>query len=150
MATRKQVCEALCALVGQDFMADTYIASGHDHVASIILASREAAILLANSSCALAEVLARLEAGLPEDDGAVPLFVLLGELGTEEALPHLCTYLRTLPEEEAESAVSPWHPFWYAIRALEHVTGLRFGLESSSDLRGAYSRRQDIADHVCE
>jgi len=79
-------------------------------------------------------------------------FVVLEQAGDARAVPVLLEYVEQLPDSEYRGIGSPWHPFLYAMLALDKLCdlGLRQPgsyLPRSTDL---FLRRHEIAAQVRE
>ena len=70
-------------------------------------------------------------------------FLLLQEIGNNESIPYLVSYLCSLPDEEKEVVSASWHPFIYAITAIKKITGSDIPVQ---DMESLFSRRKDIAN----
>ncbi|MDQ1353552.1 MAG: hypothetical protein QG657_3858, partial [Acidobacteriota bacterium] len=78
----------------------------------------------------------------------IGFFVVLGHLGQKEALPALTDYLTKLPDESRKECHNISHPFRYAIRAIERITGRSLGLGPSEDLQAIFMERHKIASNI--
>jgi hypothetical protein len=90
--------------------------------------------------------LARLEhlPALESDLPRIGFFVALGLLRQKKAVPALVRYLLSLPDDEVSEIRRINHPFRYALRALERITGNNFGLGPGEDLEGLFKTRKEI------
>jgi hypothetical protein len=134
--------------------AETYkdvgIASIPDTLENIILAKPEVALLKSDPSFSTGLLISRLDA-LPFrqfDFPRIAFFVALGHLGEKEALPVLADYLMKLPDESRKECHYISHPFRYAIRAIERISGRSLGLGPREDLPSLFLERHKIAGSV--
>lgn len=121
-----EVRRVMTRIEDPDFLTPTYIASGHNVVRSVLLETEELKHLLAHAGPAGQLVRARTEGLRTEQTGAAPAlityFVFFERTQDSEALPCLAAYVQSLPDESAPASASPWHPFRYAVRAIEAIT----------------------------
>ncbi|MGH9932419.1 MAG: hypothetical protein ACREA9_24715 [Pyrinomonadaceae bacterium] len=145
--------DAIAAAVDKLEREETYrdigIASIPDTVESVILSKSLMGDLSKNPESSSNLLLARL-AQIPLLDSDLPrigFFVALGRLGQKKAVPALVQYLLNLPDDEVSEIGRINHPFRYALRALERLTGDPFGLGPGEDLEALFkSRKQTLND----
>lgn len=127
----------------EEFFAPTWIASGHGTVRSVILAQPAAEGLIRHGERAVHRMLDRLKAPdrLRRTETKAAVFVMLGRMGSRDAVPQILSYLEGLPNEDVSGSLSPWHPFGHALDALRSLLP---GLDVSEDLTTAFATRHEI------
>jgi hypothetical protein len=144
------IADAVDALAAEETYQDIGVASVHDTVESLILAKPALDVLRKEPRRSTDALLARL-GNLPvrsSDLARIGMMVALGDLGRKEALPTLAAYLADLPDTARDRARHIDHPFRYALRAIERITGAPRGLGPGEDLGALFGRRREIARHL--
>lgn len=137
-------------LEADDTYRDIGVASVHDTVERLILAGSALRVLQRRPQLATQVLLARL-GELPArtpDRPRIGFFVALGRLGRPGALPAFAAYLSNLPDEAGDEAPHIDHPFRYALRAIERISGTSFGLGPGEDLPSLFAQRHEIAERT--
>jgi hypothetical protein len=144
------VADAVSELEAEVTYQDIGVASIHDTVECLILAKPAVDVLRKEPRRSTEVLLARFRR-LPGRSSELPrigMMVALGDLGRKEALPTLAAYLADLPDAARDRAGRIDHPFRYALRAIERITGAPWGLGPGEDLGALFTRRHEIARHL--
>ena len=141
--------DAIAAAVDELEREETYrdigIASIPDTVEIVILRKSLMGDLSKNPESSSNLLLARL-AQLPvlkSDLPRIGFFVALGRLGKKKAVPAIVQYLLNLPDDEVSEIRRINHPFRYALRALERITGNPLGLGPGENLEALFKTRKE-------
>jgi hypothetical protein len=140
-----QITDAVKELERQETYRDAGVASIHDTLETLILGKPAMAVLQNQpvlSTKILLSRLSELPSRLP-DFPRIGFFVALGHLGQRAALPALAAYLSGLSDEAQVHHIG--HPFRYALRAIEHITGTSLGLGPQEDLESLLKQRYEIS-----
>ena len=160
MPQRTEALQRLDRLSTQEFRAHTVIASDPDTVHRLLRDTEEVQWLAAHPGQSVPEILERIRRGYKPSDPVemiayyeelLPYFVVLEQAGDPRAVPVLLEYVEQLPHSERRGIGSPWHPFLYAMLALDKLCDL--GLRQPGDLylpraTELFLRRHEIADQV--
>jgi hypothetical protein len=144
------IADAVNELEAEETYRDLGVASIHDTAEGLILAKPALDVLRKEPQRSTEVLLARF-GRLPVCSSDLPrigIMVALGDLGRREALPTLAAYLADLPDTEGARARHIDHPFRYALRAIERITGAPQGLGPGEDLGALFRRRREIARHL--
>lgn len=139
------IAAAVEKLEREETYRDVGIASIPDTVESVILSKSLIEDLRTDPEASSNLLLARLDQlpALESDLPRIGFFVALGRLGQKKAVPALVRYLLNLPDDEASEIRRINHPFRYALRSLERITGNNFGLGPGEDLEGLFKTRKE-------
>jgi len=130
----------------EEFFIETYIASGHNTVQSVIQQKKGFSFLVANMPISGPLMIQRIEQKrLARTETLIVYFLAFREAGYAPAIPHMVHYIKTLPESDRKAVFSPWHPFGYALMAIEKITGQELDLKQITSL---FDQRIGITDRA--
>lgn len=144
---------ALARLEEAGFYAGLQSASGHRSLAEALERTPELRLLAARAGEALPLLLSRLErpGAPPSAETRIACYVLFGAAGDGRALRHLADWIEGLPASEMPAALSPWHPFGHAARAIERLAGgAGSGAGEPPVDEALFERRSDLAARARE
>ena len=120
----KNINALLDAIEHPSFLLPTFIASGHNTVASIILDTSEVKALIAYKDTSLPLIRLRYQQNKLQlsEEAKLVYFVIFGYLHDTEMLHDIVAYLRGCKALGPDTLLSPWHPFLYAVDALIEIT----------------------------
>lgn len=147
MIDSEKIEAAIKKLEQEETYMDVGVASIPDTLETVILARPEVALLKTDPSLSTRLLISRLGA-LPYrefDFARIAFFVVMGHLGQKEVLPVLADYLIKLPDESGPECHYINHPFRYALRAVERISGCSLGLGPREDLQALFIQRHKIA-----
>ena len=143
---REPMLTQLEALDSEEFWMPTYIESGWNTVHDVLVESEQIRWLAAHPDVSVPEIIERIHTRLIHPKVLVAYFVVLEQAGDRRAVNVLSEYVENIEDGAANSVESSWHPFIYAVKALDRLTSL--GLFDGRSLPGAsdfFYRRKEIA-----
>jgi len=166
MTERREMLQRLDRLGTREFWSCTLIASTWNVVHSVLSSTEEVRWLAAHADQSVPEVLERMRTRYMSDPELIACFVVLEQAGDPRAVPAIVRYVESLPAVEKSYAYmvarltgdsayrSPehmWHPFIYAMRALDRLSALGlFEPGSSPNAWELFLRRREIASAARE
>ena len=136
------------SIEGDALFFQTYAASTHNVVASMLAGAKEMKALAARSAASDRDLEERARAIIARPAAQrMPLIayaILLQGRRAASAVPLRADDLRSLPDAEAAASLRPWHPFYYVVDALATITGA----PPPSPGRALFAERLTIADNA--
>ena len=150
MTDADPITDAVKTLASEQTYRDVGVASIHDTVERLILAKPALGVLERRAQWSTQLLMVHL-GELPARESDLPrigFFVALGHLGRRSALPVLAAYLSHLPDEVSDEVHHIDHPFRYALRSIERISGTSLGLGPGEDLASLFEQRHEIAGRL--